>query len=262
MNAVLCVTCLIYLDNIVVLIRGGIERHVVELTNGLVGLAPAGQTLKLKKCLFTASSVEYLGHKLSRDGARPLSRPVTAVQEFPRPTDVVKVWLLVHLAVYYRRFEKVFGSIMAPITRRLRKDVKWTWTHAQAMAFELVKTILTTKHCLIYPSFKLLFRVVTDESAVGLGACLLQNYGNGWQPVAYASKVNNTADSKCGIRELEWLAVVWTIKCFRPYLYGRRFTNVTDHSALKWFMTSSNLTGKLIDGYSPFSTGQASRTWS
>lgn len=39
--------------------------------------------------------------------------------------------------------------------------------------------------------------------------------------------------------------MIWAIKLFRPYLYGRRFVVVTDHSALKWLMTSPNLTGKL-----------------
>ncbi|KAE9166453.1 hypothetical protein PF004_g29154 [Phytophthora fragariae] len=73
----------------------------------------------------------------------------------------------------------------------------------------------------------------------------MQDRGEGWQPVAYASKVNSTTEATYGITELECLAVVWAIKLFRPYLYGRRFTIITDHSALKWLMTSPNLTGKL-----------------
>ncbi|GMF52776.1 unnamed protein product [Phytophthora fragariaefolia] len=80
---------------------------------------------------------------------------------------------------------------------------------------------------------------------MGLGACLMQDSGDGWQPVAYASKVNSTTEANYGITELECLAVVWAIKLFRPYLYGRRFTIITDHSALKWLMSSPNLTGIL-----------------
>ncbi|OWY98472.1 Gag-pol fusion protein [Phytophthora megakarya] len=65
------------------------------------------------------------------------------------------------------------------------------------------------------------------------------------QPIAYASKVATDTDAKYGITELECFAVVWAINLFRPYLYGRRFTIVTDHAALKWLMTSNNLAGKL-----------------
>jgi len=44
---------------------------------------------------------------------------------------------------------------------------------------------------------------------------------------------------------LECLAVVWSVKLFRPYLYGRAFGIITDHAALKWLMTRPNLAGRL-----------------
>ena len=43
----------------------------------------------------------------------------------------------------------------------------------------------------------------------------------------------------------EALAVVWAISHFRLYLYGQRFTLVTDHQPFKWLMKSDKLTGKL-----------------
>ncbi|KAE8993323.1 hypothetical protein PR002_g20276 [Phytophthora rubi] len=175
------VTCLVYLDDIVVFTRGGIERHVLELANVLERLSQAGLTLKLKKCQFAAKYMEYLGHELSCDGVRPLPRLISAVQEFPRPTDAVEAKRFVHLAGYYRRFVKGFGSMMAPITKLLRKDAEWEWTPAQESAFEYVKMILTSKPLLIYPNFQLPFRVATDASTVGLGACLMQDHGRGWQ---------------------------------------------------------------------------------
>jgi hypothetical protein len=218
---------------------------VLELACVLQRLEAAGLTLKLKKCMFAARSMEYLGQELSRDGVRPMRRLISAVQDFARPTNPVEVKRFVHLAGYYRRFVKGFGSLMAPMTKLLRKDADWEWAEGKEAVFTQIKAILTTQPLISYPDFKLPFRVVTDASQVGLGACLMQGQGQGWQPVAHASKVNSVAESRYGITELECLAVVWAIKLFRPYLYGRRFTIVTDHAALKWLMTSSNLTGKL-----------------
>uniref|UniRef100_H3G585 Reverse transcriptase RNase H-like domain-containing protein n=1 Tax=Phytophthora ramorum TaxID=164328 RepID=H3G585_PHYRM len=89
------------------------------------------------------------------------------------------------------------------------------------------------------------FRLVTDASQTGLGATLTQDQGQGEQPVAYASKVNSDTVARYGITDLECAAVVWAVKLFRPYLYGRKFELVTDHTALKWLMTSKDLTGRL-----------------
>jgi hypothetical protein len=238
-------TCQVYLDDIIVFTRGGIERHVVELASVLDQLATAGLTLKLKKCMFATTSMEYLGHELSCKGVRPVQRLVTAVKDFPRPRDPTEVKRFVHLAGYYRKFVESFGSIMAPLTMLLRKDVEWRWTEEQEFAFERVKVILTSKPLLIYPDFEHPFRLVTDASKVGLGACLMQDLGRGWQPVAYASKVNSAAETNYSITELECLAVVWSVKLFRPQLYGRTFTIVTDHAALKWLMTRTNPAGRL-----------------
>ncbi|GMF50249.1 unnamed protein product [Phytophthora fragariaefolia] len=149
---------------------GGIERHVIELASVLDRLAISGLTLKLKKCVFATTSMEYLGHELRCNGVRPVERLVTAVKEFPRPAYPVAVKRFVHLVGYYRKFVEAFGSIMAPLTKLLRKGVEWQWTPEQEFAFERVKMILTTKPLLIYPNFELPFRLVTDASKVRLGA--------------------------------------------------------------------------------------------
>ncbi|KAE9008716.1 hypothetical protein PR002_g15822 [Phytophthora rubi] len=97
-------TCLVYLDDIVVFTKSGIERHVMELASVLERLVAAGLTLKLRKCRFAMESMEYFGHELSRDGVRPVQRLLTAVQQFPRHSDAVEAKRFVHLAGYYRRF--------------------------------------------------------------------------------------------------------------------------------------------------------------
>ncbi|KAE9174383.1 hypothetical protein PF002_g29070 [Phytophthora fragariae] len=62
-------TCLVYLDDIVVFTRGDVRKHLVQLATVLERLSVAGLTLKLRKCVFAARSMEYLGHELSDEGA-------------------------------------------------------------------------------------------------------------------------------------------------------------------------------------------------
>ncbi|KAE8892461.1 hypothetical protein PF003_g23674 [Phytophthora fragariae] len=124
------------------------------------------------------------------------------------------------------------------MTKLLREDADWEWTIEQETVLEHVKMLRTEKPLLAYPDFSLPFRVVTDASKVGLEACLMQDQGRGWQPMDYASKFNSKAEGNYGLMELECLVVVWAIKLFRPYLYGRKFTIVNDHAVLKWLLTS------------------------
>ena len=59
------------------------------------------------------------------------------------------------------------------------------------------------------------------------------------------SRVCNSAEKKCGMPELEMLAIVEAVKHFRPYIFGRHFTVLTDHSALSKCLKTSNPSSRL-----------------
>lgn len=239
------ISCLVYLDDIIVFTKGSLEQHFVEVAMVLERLRVAGLSLNLKKCDFATKHIQYLGHDLSPEGIRPMESLVKAVKEFPTPEDAIAVKRFVHMAGYYRRFVANFGSMMAPLTRLLRKNTAWAWTTDQQKAFDDVKTLLSSRPLLVYPNFSRPFDLETDASVIGLGSCLMQDHRMGLQPVAFASKVNDPVVARYSITELECLAVVWSVKRFRPYLYGRVFNIVTDHVALKWLMTASDIAGRL-----------------
>ena len=60
----------VYIDD--VLVSGTSEReHLKTLESVLAKLQQSGLRLKMSKCVFMVSSVEYLGHVISADGVRP-----------------------------------------------------------------------------------------------------------------------------------------------------------------------------------------------
>lgn len=67
---------------------------------------------------------------------------------------------------------------------------------------------------------------------------MLQGEINKDQQVVYASRSLTDNELKYDTYEKEVLAIVYCVKHFRqfrPYLYGRKVTLVTDHKPLLWF---------------------------
>lgn len=104
-----------------------------------------------------------------------------------------------------------------------------------------MKAALTKRPVLPYPDFTRPLTLVTGGSQEGLMTTLNQNQEEGDQLVAYASKVKSAVVATYNITELDCAAVIW-VNLLRLYLYGRKFRLVTDHAALKWLLTSKDLT--------------------
>jgi hypothetical protein len=97
-----------------------------------------------------------------------------------------------------------------------------------------------------YPDFSEEFIVTTDASNDGAGAMLSQGEIGKDLPVAFASRSFGKAERNYSTVEKELGAIVWGIKHFRPYLYGRRFKVVSDHTPLKWIMNVKDPGSRLL----------------
>ncbi|CAK1583893.1 unnamed protein product [Parnassius mnemosyne] len=99
-------------------------------------------------------------------------------------------------------------------------------------------------HCM-YPDFDKTFILTTDASNIALGAVLSQGPIGSDRPVAYASRTLSDTESRYSTIERELLAVIWAVKLFRPYLYGRKFVIYTDHRPLVWLYSLKEPNSKL-----------------
>jgi hypothetical protein len=141
---------------------------------------------------------------------------------------------------------KDFAQIAAPLYNLLKKNVEWSWSENCQRAFEDMKTRLVEYRVLRHPQFDKRFYLYTDASNNALGGILGQIDEDGKEYVcAYASRLLKAEECNYGITEKECLGVLWAIKHFRIYLYGQRFTVITDHAALSWLMNINEPTGKL-----------------
>ena len=115
----------------------------------------------------------------------------------------------------------------------LKKENALKCEQLEQEAFEAIKTALTTAPVLALPDYNKEFKVVTDAACTaGIGGFLTQEYEEGWRPIAFISRSLSPAENNYSATEVECLGVVWCIKKFEHFLYGRRFTVETDHQAL------------------------------
>ncbi len=77
----------IYVDDMDVASRNA-EEHAIHLCQLFTHLKEHGLVINVEKCVFGASSFQFLGHHLSAEGMEPLPENVSAVADFPRPSTV------------------------------------------------------------------------------------------------------------------------------------------------------------------------------
>jgi hypothetical protein len=100
-----------------------------------------------------------------------------------------------------------------------------------------------------YRDFTKEFILTTDASNQGLGAVLSQGNIGKDLPIAYASRNLNKAEKSYSTSERELLTIIWGIKQFRPYLYGRKNKIASDQKSLIWIMNVKDLGSRLLRWY-------------
>lgn len=173
-------------------------------------------------------------------------KKIKAIQNFPVPKTAKDIKSFLGLLGYYRRFIQNFAKITKPFTKCLKKGEKIIHTKEFLETFQLCKKILSNDPILQYPDFNKPFILTTDASNIALGAVLSQGNIGSDLPIAYASRTLNSAENNYSTIEKELLAIVWATKYFRPYLFGRKFTIVTDHKPLQWLFNLKEPNSRLV----------------
>ena len=101
------------------------------------------------------------------------------------------------------------------------------------------------KSLLQYTDFSKSF-ILTDASGIAIGSILSQEEINKDRSIVYALRTLTENEIKYDTYEKEALAIVYCVKHFRPYLYGRKFTLVTDHKPLLWFKNAQNANMRIL----------------
>ena len=108
-----------------------------------------------------------------------------------------------------------------------------------------LKQYLVSYPVLAFPRTDCEFIVDTDASEFGIGAVLSQVQGGSGRVISFASRTLSKSERNYCTTRRELLALVFFIKQFRHYLYGKKFTARTDHKALQWLFSIKDPEGQV-----------------
>ena len=115
----------------------------------------------------------------------------------------------------------------------LRKGVKWEWTEKEQASFEKAKLILNETTFLVQYDPQQPIILACNSSPYGIGAVLSHYIPDGREkPVTFASRTFSQTKRNYSQIEKEALAIIYAIKKFHQYLFGKRFILFTNHKPL------------------------------
>ena len=127
------------------------------------------------------------------------------------------------------------------------------WNNEHKMAFNKLKKILPECPILNFPNWDEPFYVATDASNVGIGAVLYQinnsNNINTNRYISFQARALTKSERNYSATKRELLAIIFALKKFHYYLWGRKFTLFTDHAALVYLHAQKNLNPMLTGWY-------------
>jgi hypothetical protein len=186
---------------------------------------------KLKKCAFWLSDVAFLGHVINQHGIAVDPKNVAAVVKWKRPSSVSEIRSFLGLARYYRCSIPKFSSITKPLTRLLEKGVLFIWSNDCEVSYQALKNKLVNAPILALLESGKRFTVYTDASRIGLGCVLMQED----RVIAYGSRQLKKHEGNYPTHDLELAAVVFALKSWRHYIYGKSCDIYADHESQVYF---------------------------
>ena len=108
-----------------------------------------------------------------------------------------------------------------------------------------MKEHLISAPILAYPNAQDEFVLDTDASDFSIGAVLSQIQDGQEKVIAYASKSLTKPERNYCVTHTELVAVVFFVKHFKHYLYGKHFKLRTDHASLKWLFRFKEPEGQI-----------------
>ena len=209
------------------------QQHDERLIAVLDRLKHAGFIVCKEKAEICKTRIEILGNEIDTNGFRSSKAKVEAITKIARPRNKKELQSFLGMMNYHSKFIKKYADIGRPLYNLLKNDSDFLWSRSCEIAFVTAKERLKSRESLMLYDTRLPVRLTCDASPTGLGALLSHILPDKTErPIAYASRVLTQAEKNYSRLDREALSIVYAVKYFHQFLFGREFELFTDHKPL------------------------------
>jgi hypothetical protein len=177
---------------------------------------------------------------LTKEGIHPMETILRRIRSSRRPEIKDQVRAVLGLLGYYQKFIPKYTEIADPLQNFWPKKLRFRGGEEQESSFVCLRNLLSEDSFLIHPEDSSPFDLAREARDVGMGGVLLQKRDGELRPIQFASNRLSPSQRKHSGPARECLAMICGIERFHYFVYGRKFTVLTDHASLKWLKPLKN----------------------
>ncbi|MBW0480573.1 hypothetical protein O181_020288 [Austropuccinia psidii MF-1] len=120
------------------------EEHAKHVASVLQRKRDNNLFSKAPKCVFHASSVEYLGYVVSSDGLKMHSSKLQQILNWPQPKNMKDLQSFLGFANFYCWLIENYSKKITALTFLLKKDSPFVFNEEALSQFQILKEAFTT----------------------------------------------------------------------------------------------------------------------
>jgi hypothetical protein len=231
-------TCVVFIDDVVIF--ADTQSEMLErLISVLERFRHYNLRLKLSKCSFGQTAVQYLGFRIDGEGVRLDDERRRALRELQPPTTAKGMRSFLGLLNFFRKLVPHFATKAQPLYDLVKKRGPIVLTEGELKVFAELREEVAKSPVMKHLDYGQPIYLRCDASDVGVGAMLYQIGRDGQvRPVFFLSRAFKGAELRWATIEKEMFAIYWSILKLETQLLGQRFVVETDHRNLVYMQNS------------------------
>ena len=204
-----------YVDDLVIMSDS--QDHIRHLSIVLEKIQKFHMTLRMDKCVFGMTEVQFLGFDVSSEGISP---GVDKVYNKSRPSNVRDIQSFLGLANFFRNQVPGLSGHAAKLSKLTCKDAEWSWTDEQQFASDEIKRLISERIETVHPDPKFPFHVVVNVTEDAYTSAIFQEKGREVLPTHFMGGIWKSHKVNMSLIEKELTAFCYTIKKQYSVLMG------------------------------------------